>query len=395
MLLFMRKKSKYILGILAGLLLMSLQPVWAAGPPEPSIFNNPLALILIILMILLLIIIAILANILIGAADVKLKKRKQTTSPVLRNSLLLVFLLISGSSLFAQGTVTETTKAVVKSIGGMQASTFYIMAFVIFIELAIIMAMLINIKFLLKSEKEKVILATEPQAEKLKKEKLSWWDRFNKLKPVSEEAELDLGHEYDGIRELNNRLPPWWLYGFYLTIIFAGIYLWRFHVAHTAPSSKEEFENSIAKADLKIQKYLLAKGDAVDENTVILLKSPDDIAAGKLIFSKSCVTCHTETGAGNIGPNLTDNFWLNGNDIKSVFKTIRYGINAMPQWQNTYSNKQIAQVASYVKSLLGTNPPNPKAPQGVEMKEAAVPAKEAVDSLNAKPVTDSLKAKSS
>ena len=164
MLLFMRKKSKYILGILAGLLLMSLQPVWAAGPPEPSIFNNPLALILIILMILLLIIIAILANILIGAADVKLKKRKQTTSPVLRNSLLLVFLLISGSSLFAQGTVTETTKAVVKSIGGMQASTFYIMAFVIFIELAIIMAMLINIKFLLKSEKEKVILATEPQA---------------------------------------------------------------------------------------------------------------------------------------------------------------------------------------------------------------------------------------
>ncbi|MBK9569707.1 MAG: c-type cytochrome [Chitinophagaceae bacterium] len=346
-------------------------------------------------MILLLIIIAILANILIGAADVKLKKRKQSTSPVLRNSLLLAFLLLSGSSLFAQGPVTETSKAVVKSIGGMQASTFYIMAFVIFIELAIIMVLLINIKFLLKTEKEKVSLAAAPQAEKLKKEKLSWWDRFNKLKPVSEEAELDLGHEYDGIRELNNRLPPWWLYGFYLTIIFAGIYLWRFHISHTAPSSKEEFENSVAKADLKIQKYLLAKGDAVDENTVTLLKSPDDIAAGKLIFSKSCVTCHMETGAGGIGPNLTDNFWIHGNDIKSVFKTIRYGINAMPQWQNTYSNKQIAQVASYVKSLLGTNPPNPKAPQGVEMKEAAVPAKEAVDSLNAKPVTDSLKAKSS
>jgi cytochrome c oxidase cbb3-type subunit 3 len=249
--------------------------------------------------------------------------------------------------------------------------------------------MLVNIKFLLKTEKEKI--APVPEAEEIKKTRLSWWDRFNKLRPVTEEAELDLGHDYDGIRELNNRLPPWWLYGFYLTIIVAVIYLWRFHVSHTGPSSIEEYNRSVAKAELKIQEYLKTKGDAVDENTVTLLTSKDDIAEGKLIFSKSCVTCHTETGAGNIGPNLTDNYWLHGNDIKSVFKTIRYGINAMPQWQNAYSNKQIAQVASYVKSLHGTNPPNPKAPQGIEMKEDAATATGVKDSLKTKPAADSLK----
>lgn len=383
----MRKNSKYILGLFAGLLLMAFQPVWAAGPPEPSIFSNPLAVILIILMILLLIVIGILAAILIGAADVKLKKRKNNTTAAITASLIFFFLL-SGSSLSAQTATTETVKVAAKTIGGLSASTFYLMATVIFLELGIIIAMLINIRLLLKVEKERLVTATatEHETEEAKKLKLSWWDRFNKLRPVSQEAELDLGHEYDGIRELNNRLPPWWLYGFYLTIVFAVVYLWRFHVSHNGPSSKQEYETSVARAELKIQDYLKAKGEAVDENTVTMLTSANDIAEGKSVFMKSCVACHLETGAGNVGPNLTDNYWLHGNDIKSIFKTIRYGINAMPQWQNAYSNKQIAQVASYVKTLHGTNPPNPKAPQGVEIKEEA-PAGSATDSTKNKVAT--------
>lgn len=137
---------------------------------------------------------------------------------------------------------------------------------------------------------------------------------------------------------------------------------------------------SVAKAEIKIQEYLKAKGDAVDENTVTLLTSAEDMAAGKVIYMKSCASCHTESGAGNVGPNLTDNYWIHGNDVKSVFKTIRYGINAMPQWQNTYSNKQLAQVTSYIKTLVGTNPPNGKAPQGTEMKDEAPTANAAADS---------------
>ncbi len=132
---------------------------------------------------------------------------------------------------------------------------------------------------------------------------------------------------------------------------------------------------SVAKADLEIKEYLKLKGDQVDENTVTLLTAPGDIEEGKTIFAKSCVACHNEGGAGNVGPNLTDDYWLHGGDIKSVFKTIRYGINAMPQWQNSYSNKQIAELASYVKSLRGTKPANPKPPQGELYKEDTAPAK--------------------
>ncbi len=379
------KKTKYILVLIVAFL-VSFQPAWAAGPPAPSLFSNPLALILIILMILLLIIIAILAGILVGAADVKLKKRKKETGSAVA-SVLLAFLLLTGTSLFSQDVPADTTTVVVaKTIGGMPASTFYVMATVIFLELGLIIAMLINIRFLLKNEKEKLVLLEEAEAIEAKKNKLSWWDRMNKLRPVSQEAELDLGHEYDGIRELNNKLPPWWLYGFYLSIIFAVVYLWRFHVSHTGPSSQQEYEMSVAKAEIKIQEYLKAKGDAVDENTVTLLTSAEDMAAGKVIYMKSCASCHTETGAGNVGPNLTDNYWMHGNDIKSVFKTIRYGINAMPQWQNTYSNKQLAQVTSYIKTLVGTNPPNGKAPQGTEMKEEVPTANSAADSSTIKAI---------
>ena len=368
----MRTTTKYMLGLLTALTMTAVQPVWAAGPPAPSLFSNPLTLTFIILMVLLLVIIGILANILIGAADVKLKKKKKAGNASALASVITVLLVLASPALFAQDaagtTATATTGA--KTIAGMSSSTFYILATVLFLELFIIMALLINIKFLLKTEKDKIVAETaEEQANKL-----SWWDRFNSLRPVTEEASLDLGHEYDGIRELNNRLPGWWLYGFYGCIIFAGVYLYRFHVSHTAPSSKQEYERSVARAEADIQEYLKQKGDAVDENTVKMLTGAEDLAAGKGIFVKSCATCHLETGAGKIGPNLTDDYWLHGNDIKNIFKTVRYGINAMPRWDVSLSNKQIAQVVSYVKTLHGTNPPNPKAPDGTLMKEEAAPA---------------------
>ncbi|HRG93097.1 MAG TPA: cbb3-type cytochrome c oxidase N-terminal domain-containing protein, partial [Chitinophagaceae bacterium] len=182
-----------------------------------------------------------------------------------------------------------------------------------------------------------------------------------------------LGHDYDGIRELNNRLPPWWLYGFYLCIIFAVVYLWRFHVSHTGPSSKEEFETSIAKADLRVKEYLKKKGDAVDENTVKMLTAAEDIAAGKAIFTdpSKCPACHGADGGGNaVGPNLTDDYWIYGGNIKDIFKTIKYGTNkGMRSWKDDLSAKQMAQVSSYVKSLKGTKPANPKDPQGDLYKE--------------------------
>jgi cytochrome c oxidase cbb3-type subunit 3 len=328
-----------------------------------------MAVTLMILMLLLLIIIGVLANILVGAADVKMKKQKTGAgSSAPAAAVLTLFLLLAGSSVFAQDvSATTQTAAVAKNIGGLSPTTFYIMAAVLFLELAVILVLVINIKLLLKAEGIK-LAETLPLA--VKKPVQSWWNRLNKFKPVEQEADIDLGHDYDGIRELDNRLPPWWLYGFYLTIVFAGIYLWRFHVSHTGPSSVEEYERSVAKAETRIKEYLKQKGEAVDENTVNFLSSANDLEEGKIIYMKSCAACHKDAGGGDVGPNLTDEYWLHGGDVKSIFKVIRYGYNAMPQWQNTYSNKQIAQVASYIKSLKGTNPPNPKAPQGEVFKEA-------------------------
>ena len=257
----------------------------------------------------------------------------------------------------AQGSPIPATGS--QTIGGMPTTTFYIMTAVLFLELSVILVLLLHVKMLLKVEKEKTTVSEEA-----KKSTINWWSRLNSFRPAEQEADIDLGHDYDGIRELDNRLPPWWLYGFYLSIIVAGIYLWRFHVSHSGPSSKEEFEYSMANAELKIKEYLKTKGELVDENTVTLLSAADDMAEGKKIFITSCGVCHKPTGGGDIGPNLTDDYWIHGNDLKSVFKTIRYGINAMPQWQNSYSNKQIAQVSSFVMTLRGTKPENPKEPQG-------------------------------
>lgn len=390
----MHKNLKYILSLFTGILVWAVQPVWAAGPPAPSAFSNPMIILMLVLMILLLLVIGILANILLGAADIKLKRKKATekAKSVITGMLLLTFLL-SGFSSIAQG--TTTTQETAKTIAGMSATTFYVLAGVLFIELLIILGLLINIKFLLKVEKEKVAEAeaTPEAVAEAKKNKLSWWDRFNLLKPVSEEASLDLGHEYDGIRELNNRLPPWWLYGFYFTILFAAVYLWRFHVSHTAPSSKEEYETAVAKAEARVQEYLKKKGDAVDENTVKYLSGTEDLAAGKAIFERPgfCSTCHGADGSGyvmgnpGVGPNLTDEYWINGGSIKNIFSTIKYGgrpNKGMQAWESQLSAKQMAQLASYIKNLSGTKPAKSKSPEpeAKPYKEEAAPAGQPVDS---------------
>jgi cytochrome c oxidase cbb3-type subunit 3 len=366
----MQNKKIFIPGVLTVLLLFLVQPLFAAGPPAPSVFNNPLAITLIIFMLLLLIVIGILANIIVGAAEVKLKKRKSEMGG--NTAAMFIIMLFLPGLLQAQDANSTVTAA--KTIGGMEPSTFYIMVAVLFTELLTIIGMLINIRFLLRQEKERPVTEKKKQEHITEKaNKLSWWDRFNKLKPVSEEAELDLGHEYDGIRELNNRLPPWWLYGFYITILFAAIYLWRFHVSHTGPSSKEEYERDVASAQARVDAYLKKKGDAVDENSIKMLTSTEDLAAGKAIFvdPSKCPACHNPDGGGNaVGPNLTDDYWLYGGSIKDIFKTIKYGTTkGMRSWKDDLSAKQMAQLASYVKSLKGTKPANPKEPQGELYKE--------------------------
>ncbi|OYX28524.1 MAG: cytochrome C oxidase subunit III [Flavobacteriales bacterium 32-35-8] len=207
-------------------------------------------------------------------------------------------------------------------------------------------------------------------AEKENAYKFTWIkNTYKKLlgsKPIEEESEIILDHNYDGIRELDNNLPPWWLYGFYISIIFAAVYLLRFHVFN-GTNQYEELETELADAKTAIEAYKKTAKDLVDVNTVTLLTDATDLSAGKTIFETNCIACHMADGGGGIGPNLTDQHWILGGDIKSVFNTVSEGGRSgkgMIAWKQQLKPLEMAQVSSYVLTFQGTTPANPKEPEG-------------------------------
>lgn len=186
-------------------------------------------------------------------------------------------------------------------------------------------------------------------------------------KPIEEEHEIILDHNYDGIKELDNNLPPWWLYSWYASIVFGAVYLFNFHVTGTSDTQYEELDNEYAEAKIQIEEYKKTAKNLVDFNTVTLLTDASDLQVGKSIFTENCVACHMADGGGGIGPNLTDKHWILGGDIKSVFKTISEGGRSgkgMIAWKNDLKPLEMAQVSSYVLSMQGTTPANPKDPEG-------------------------------
>jgi cytochrome c oxidase cbb3-type subunit 3 len=189
--------------------------------------------------------------------------------------------------------------------------------------------------------------------------------------PLEKEEEILLDHEYDGIRELDNNLPPWWKYLFYLTIVFSVIYLMYYHVLGYGDLMIEEYQKEMAQAEKEKQEMMKLMANSIDETNVTLLTDEAAIKEGKDIFMANCAACHGQKGEGVVGPNLTDAYWIHGGGIKNVFKTIKYGVPAkgMIAWETQLSPSQIQKVASYVLTLQGTNPPNGKAPEGEIWKD--------------------------
>ncbi|QLE00606.1 c-type cytochrome [Galbibacter sp. BG1] len=208
-------------------------------------------------------------------------------------------------------------------------------------------------------------------------EENSWYKnlmkKLTKTKPIEEEGEIILDHNYDGIRELDNSLPPWWLYGFYASIVFAFVYMLKYHVFN-GDSQKIEYEKEVAAAQIAIDEYKKTAVDLVDAKTVIALTEDGDIKKGAEIFKVNCVACHRADGGGAIGPNLTDDYWILGGGIKNIFQTVSEGGRSgkgMIAWKQSLKPSEIQQVASYILTLHNTNPADPKEPQGDLWEEPA------------------------
>ena len=224
-----------------------------------------------------------------------------------------------------------------------------------------------TITYQLLTEEQKSMLA---ETTSISFKESSWYKNLMKMLTksvtIENEGQLLLDHDYDGIKELDNNLPPWWVYLFYGCIIFAAVYLFRFEIMG-ADNQEIELKKEMAQAQIDIAEYKKTAPDLMDENTVTLLTDPTDLAAGKAIFTTNCVACHRADAGGQIGPNLTDDQWILGGGIKNIFHTLLNGGRdgkGMISWKGTLKPKQMQEVASYVLSLKGSNPKDPKAPEG-------------------------------
>lgn len=218
------------------------------------------------------------------------------------------------------------------------------------------------------------LISDQQRALRENQQEESWLHRFYAKmidqKSIEEEKDIVLDHDYDGIKELDNNLPPWWVYLFYSTILFAFIYMTYY--TFVGSSQIDEFNQEKEDARIAIEEYKKANPNLIDSSNVTLLTDEAEIGLGKEVFQANCVACHAPDGGGGIGPNLTDQYWILGGGIKNVFNTVynggREGKGMVP-WKGVLSSKQIQQVASYILSLQGTTPMSPKEPQGDIWKE--------------------------
>lgn len=183
--------------------------------------------------------------------------------------------------------------------------------------------------------------------------------------PIEKEKDIMMDHEFDGIRELDNTIPPWFNILFYGTIVIAFLYILNYHVFKMSGLSAEEYNDEMKVAAMQ-REELIRTGAFINENTVKLMTDDATITEGKTIFNTNCTVCHGPAGGGLIGPNLTDEFWIHGGGVVNVFKTIKYGVpvKGMISWQNQLNPKQMQAVANYILTLKGTNPANGKQPEG-------------------------------
>ena len=291
----------------------------------------------------------------------------------LRKAAILLLMIVTAAPAFAQEVTAP--KSFMDDPINHPMMPLYLVTGLLFVTLILVITVAI---YMLR-----ILNAFVEQAEKERARKLgitytpsvSWWtkfwDEFNASVPVAKEQDIDLGHEYDGIRELDNHLPPWWKGILYGSMIWAVIYMIVYHFLGSLPLSGAEYENSLAVAAEQVRAYRASQPVAtIDENTLAYTNDAVILSNGQKVFiSNNCQSCHRQDGGGNaVGPNLTDTYWIHGGSIKNIFQTIKNGVveKGMPAWGKVMSPTDVRDVAFYVMSLQGSNPKDAKAPQGVQ-----------------------------
>lgn len=296
-----------------------------------------------------------------------------------------VFFLLGGLMVGLPGIAQDGTwTSKVQAMDSNELTLYIIMAVVLGVILLLLVLMIYLMNFMAEVFRKEM---------KLQDNSPSWWEGFKlkfitgNLRPVGskEEKDLMIDHSYDGIVELDNHMPPWLANVFLITIGFGVIYFTYYIVLGLGSTQLQEYETEQRLAAIQLDAFKATQVSNIDENSVVYDESAAALAAGRNIFAANCVACHAQDGGGGVGPNLTDDYWLHGHTIKDVFTVTKYGVPAkgMIPWGDQLSPEEMQQVASYILSLKGTVPANPKEPQGELMvpESVAAPAQESASEV--------------
>ena len=347
----------------------------ATAPAATSGYNQ-LAVLLIILIIVLAFVIWGMGQVLTTLGRQLLEKNKNETK-ILSVVLLAGFSMLSQIS-FAQDAAATVVKEI-PNYGGLTSTAYYVFLTVFGIELVVVLFLAFSIS--------RMYAELVPQKVKLKPEHSKFaalWTQmdsklFTRAVSVEKEADILLDHDYDGIKELDNSLPPWWKYGFYITIIVAFIYLLNFHVLGIGLNPEQEYKAEMEKARIEKEMYEASNKDRIDENNVPMANAAG-IIAGQRLYEANCVACHLKDGGGIVGPNLTDDYWIHKGSLNDIYNTIKVGYpdKGMQPWGNMFSPKEMSFISSFIKSLKNTKPVTAKEAQGELYVDAVVVSDSAV-----------------
>jgi cytochrome c oxidase cbb3-type subunit III len=375
------KKQLFILAsfVLCGVTVLA-QNTNVAVPQTVTSKYNWLTILLVVAAFVLAFVIWGLGQVLVVLSKQALEKEKQKTHT--SSAILTIVFLLVTQFVFAQTTITENVKEL-PNYGGLTSTEFYMFVLVIVVEVCTILFLTFSIKRISAELLPSKNITHAPS--KLNALWASLDKRFfTKATPVEKEADVMLDHDYDGIKELDNALPPWWKYGFGITIVIGFIYLLNFHVFGSGKNPTQEYAAEMEKARIEKEMYEANNKDKIDEKNVPMADATG-IAAAQKIFSTKCLACHGAKGEGGAGPNLTDDYWLHKGSLNDIYNTIKVGYadKGMQSWEKEFTPKEISFLASYVKKLHGTNPPNAKAPQGdLFTDDATIATKDSVVKTN-------------